>query len=91
MKTYLLYSVDGADIMELPNAEIQYMVAQKVRGVAGFAPAGEHPALFERKFSTICGCTINRLSILEEGRLIGTVVRAVKEATVVASQLGKGV
>jgi pyrroline-5-carboxylate reductase len=91
MKTYLLYPVDGADIIELPNAEIQYMVSQKMRSVAGFAPAGEYPALLGVKLSTLGECTINRLLILEAGRLINTVVRAVKDATVVASQIGKGV
>jgi len=53
--------------------------------------AGEHPALLRDKVTTPGGCTIGGLLVLEEGRVRGTVARAVREATVVASQLGKGV
>ena len=84
-------AIDGAVAMGLPRAEAQRMAAQSMRGAAGLVLAGEHPALLRDKVSTPGGCTIGGLLILEEGRVRGTVARAVREATVVASQLGKGV
>lgn len=82
---------DGAVAMGLPRAEAQLMAAQTMRGTAGLVLNGEHPALVREKVSTPGGCTIGGLLVLEEGRVRGTVARAVREATVVASQLGKGV
>ncbi|KAH8671887.1 pyrroline carboxylate reductase [Tricladium varicosporioides] len=84
-------TTDGAVAMGLPRAEAQRMAAQTMRGAAGLVLAGEHPALLRDKVSTPGGCTIGGLLVLEEGRVRGTVARAVREATVVASQLGKGV
>jgi pyrroline-5-carboxylate reductase len=52
--------------------------------------AGEHPALIREKVSLPGGCTIGGLLVLEEGRLRGTISRGVREAAVVASELGKG-
>jgi pyrroline-5-carboxylate reductase len=82
---------DGAVAMGLPRAEAQLMAAQAMRGTAGMVLSGEHPALVREKVSTPGGCTIGGLLVLEEGRVRGTVARSVREATVVASQLGKGV
>lgn len=82
---------DGAVAMGLPRAEAQLMAAQTMRGTAGVVLAGEHPALVREKVSTPGGCTIGGLLVLEEGRVRGTVARCVREATVVAAQLGKGV
>lgn len=82
---------DGAVAMGLPRAEAQLMAAQTMRGTAGLVLNGEHPALVREKVSTPGGCTIGGLLVLEEGRVRGTVARSVREATVVASQLGKGV
>ena len=82
---------DGAVAMGLPRAEAQLMAAQTMRGTAGMVLNGEHPALIREKVSTPGGCTIGGLLILEEGRVRGTVARSVREATVVAAQLGKGV
>lgn len=82
---------DGGVAMGLPRAEAQLMAAQVMRGTAGLVVAGEHPAILRDKVSTPGGCTIGGLLVLEEGRVRGTVARAVREATVVASQLGKGV
>ncbi|KAI9880194.1 MAG: delta 1-pyrroline-5-carboxylate reductase [Pleopsidium flavum] len=82
---------DGAVAMGLPRAEAQLMAAQTMRGTAGLVLNGEHPALVREKVSTPGGCTIGGLLVLEEGRVRGTVARAVREATVVASQLGMGV
>ena len=82
---------DGAVAMGLPRAEAQLMAAQTMRGTAALVLNGEHPALVREKVSTPGGCTIGGLLVLEEGRVRGTVARAVREATVVASQLGMGV
>ena len=82
---------DGAVAMGLPRAEAQLMAAQTMRGTSGLVLAGEHPALVREKVGTPGGCTIGGLLVLEEGRVRGTVAKAVREATVVASQLGKGV
>ena len=81
---------DGAVAMGLPRAEAQLMAAQTMRGTAGLVLNGEHPAMVREKVSTPGGCTIGGLLVLEEGSLRGTVARGVREATVVASQLGKG-
>ena len=82
---------DGAVAMGLPRAEAQIMAAQTMRGTAGLVLNGEHPAVLKDKVSTPGGCTIGGLLVLEEGRVRGTMSRAIREATVVASQLGKGV
>ena len=82
---------DGAVAMGLPRAEAQQMAAQTMRGTAGLVLNGEHPAMVREKVSTPGGCTIGGLLVLEEGSLRGTVARSVREATVVASQLGEGV
>ena len=82
---------DGAVAMGLPRAEAQLMAAQTMRGTAGLVLNGEHPALVREKVSTPGGCTIGGLMVLEEGKARGTMARAVREATVVASQLGRGV
>lgn len=82
---------DGAVAMGLPRAEAQLMAAQTMRGTTGMVLAGEHPAILRDKVSTPGGCTIGGLLKLEEGTVRGSVSRAIREATVVASQLGKGV
>ncbi|KAF2187286.1 pyrroline-5-carboxylate reductase [Zopfia rhizophila CBS 207.26] len=82
---------DGAVAMGLPRQEAQTMAAQTMRGTAGLVLNGEHPAMLRDKVSTPGGCTIGGLLVLEEGTVRGTVARAVREATVVASQLGQGV
>jgi pyrroline-5-carboxylate reductase len=84
-------TIDGAVAMGLPRAEAQKMAAQTMKGTAEMVLQGEHPALLRDKVTTPGGCTIGGLLVLEEGRVRGTVARAVREATVVASQLGKGV
>lgn len=81
---------DGAVAMGLPRAEAQFMAAQTMRGTAGLVLNGEHPAILRDKVSTPGGCTIGGLLVLEEGSVRGTMARSVREATVVASQLGKG-
>jgi pyrroline-5-carboxylate reductase len=80
----------GAIAMGLPREESYLMAAQTVRGTTGLLLGGEHPAILRDKVSTPGGCTIGGLLVLEEGMVRGTVARAVREATVVASQLGQG-
>lgn len=84
-------AIDGAVAMGLPRAEAQKMAAQTMKGTAAMVLAGEHPALLKDKVSTPGGCTIGGLMVLEEGTVRGTVARAIREATVVAAQLGNGV
>ncbi|KAI0013921.1 pyrroline-5-carboxylate reductase [Xylariaceae sp. FL0662B] len=83
-------AVDGAVAMGLPRAEAQRMAAQAMKGTAKLVLSGDHPALLRDRVSTPAGCTIGGLLVLEEGRVRGTVSRAIREATVVASQIGKG-
>lgn len=82
---------DGAVAMGIPRAEAQKMAAQVMRGASSLVLNGEHPAVLKDKVCTPGGCTIGGLMVLEEGRVRGTVSRAIREATVVASQLGQGV
>ncbi|KAF2751088.1 pyrroline-5-carboxylate reductase [Sporormia fimetaria CBS 119925] len=83
-------ATDGAVAMGLPRAEAQIMAAQTMRGTTGLVLNGEHPAVLKDKVSTPGGCTIGGLLVLEEGTVRGHVARAIREATVVASQLGQG-
>lgn len=80
----------GAIAMGVPRDEAYIMAAQTVRGTTGLMQQGEHPAVLRDKVSTPGGCTIGGLLVLEENSFRGTVSRAVREATVVASQLGQG-
>lgn len=82
---------DGAVAMGLPRAEAQLMAAQTMKGCASLVLGGEHPAMIREKVCTPGGCSIGGLMVLEEGRVRGTLARGVREATVVAAQLGKGV
>ncbi len=52
--------------------------------------AGEHPSLRD-KVSIPGQCTIGGLLLPEEGKVRGAVARAMREATIVASQLKQGV
>jgi pyrroline-5-carboxylate reductase len=81
---------DGGVAMGIPRQEANIMAAQMVRGTTGLIQGGEHAAILREKVSTPGGCTIGGLLVLEEGAVRGTVSRAVREATVVASLLGSG-
>ncbi|KAF2198874.1 pyrroline-5-carboxylate reductase [Delitschia confertaspora ATCC 74209] len=83
-------AADGAVAMGIPRAEANLMAAQTMRGTTGLVLNGEHPSILREKVSTPGGCTIGGLMVLEEGTVRGHVARAVREATVVASQLGQG-
>ena len=84
-------AIDGGVAMGLPRREAIRMGTQTMRGITGLVQSGEHPALLREKVCTPGGCTIGGLMVLEEGRARGTISRAIREATVVASQLGQGV
>ncbi|KAL2004278.1 hypothetical protein VTN02DRAFT_4003 [Thermoascus thermophilus] len=81
---------DGAVAMGMPRAEAQIMAAQVMRGTAAMVLNGEHPAILKEKVSTPGGCTIGGLLVLEEQGVRGSLARSIREATVVASQLGQG-
>jgi pyrroline-5-carboxylate reductase len=83
--------VAGAVAMGVPREEAYMMAAQTMRGTTGLVlQGGEHPAMVRDKVMTPGGCTIGGMLVLEEGGLRGTIARAIREATVVASQLGEG-
>lgn len=84
-------ATDGAVAMGVPRAEARRMAAQTMRGATGLVQSGEHPAVLRENVCTPGGCTIGGLLVLEDGGARGTISRAIREATVVASQLGKGV
>lgn len=81
---------DGAVAMGLPRAEAQLMAAQTMKGCASLVLDGEHPAMVREKVCTPGGCSIGGLMVLEEGKVRGTLARGVREATVVAAELGRG-
>lgn len=83
-------AADGGVAMGLPRAEAQKMAAQSMMGAAGLVLSGQHPAVLKDKVCTPGGCTIGGLTVLEEAGVRGSVSRAIREATVVASQLGQG-
>ncbi|OJD30300.1 pyrroline-5-carboxylate reductase [Diplodia corticola] len=83
---------DGAVAMGIPRKEAQLMSAQMMKGTTGLVlEENRHPSILKDMVSTPGGCTIGGLLTLEEGAVRGNVARAVREATVVASQLGQGV
>lgn len=81
---------DGAVAMGLPRAEAQLMACQVLKGTVGMIETGEHPSIVKEKISSPGGCTIGGLLVLEDAAVRGTFARAVREATCVASELGKG-
>lgn len=74
----------------LRRSDARFMAAQTTRGTADMVLGGENPAPIREKVSTPGGCTIGGLLVLEEASLRGTIARGVREAAVVASELGKG-
>jgi pyrroline-5-carboxylate reductase len=83
--------VAGAVAMGVPREEAYIMAAQTMRGTTGLVlQGGEHPSMVRDKVMTPGGCTVGGMLVLEEGGLRGTIAKAVREATVVASQLGEG-
>lgn len=83
-------AVDGAVAMGLPRPEALKMATQTMRGTAGLVQHGEPPAMLREKTCIAGGCTIGGVMVLEEGRARGTISRAVREATAIASGLGQG-
>ncbi|UKZ63401.1 uncharacterized protein TrAtP1_004631 [Trichoderma atroviride] len=88
---FLEAAVEGAVAMGLPRAEATRMATQTMRGTTGLIQSGEHPALLREKVCTPGGCTVNGVLVLEEERVRGTISKAVREATLVAGQLGKNI
>ncbi|KZZ88146.1 pyrroline-5-carboxylate reductase [Ascosphaera apis ARSEF 7405] len=81
---------DGGVAMGIPRVQANQMAAQVLKGTAALVQSGEHPAILREKVSTPGGCTIGGLLVLEEEGVRGKISRAVREATVVATELGKG-
>ncbi|CAD6504558.1 BgTH12-00067 [Blumeria graminis f. sp. triticale] len=81
-------AIDGAVAMGLPRAEATLMASQTMKGTAEMVLAGEHPAILKDKVSSPGGCTTGGLTVLEEGAVRGKFAGAVKQATIVAGQLG---
>ncbi|OAR02264.1 hypothetical protein LLEC1_03537 [Akanthomyces lecanii] len=88
LKGKLLVSVCAGITAE---AMEEAVYGQTMRGATGLVQSGEHPAVLRENVCTPGGCTIGGLLVLEDGGARGTISRAIREATVVASQLGKGV
>lgn len=83
---------EGGVAMGLPRAEAQLMATQVMRGTSAMIlDGGEHPSLLRENVCTPGGCTVGGLLVLEENAVRGSLARAVREATVIASQLGQGV
>lgn len=90
-------AIDGGVAMGLPRAEATKMAAQTMKGacmgVLGDEDQGRepvHPAVLKDRVTTPGGCTIGGLMVLEDGAARGTVAKAIRAATVVASKLGQG-
>lgn len=81
---------DGGVAMGIPRAEAQLMATQVLRGTASLVHDGQHPAILREKVSTPGGCTIGGSLVLEEAGTRGQMARAVREATSVTTELGKG-
>lgn len=83
---------EGGVAMGLPRAEAQLMATQVMRGTSSMIlDGGEKPSLLRENICTPGGCTVGGLLVLEENAVRGSLARAVREATVIASQLGQGV
>lgn len=80
---------DGGVMMGIPRAEATMMAAQTMQGAARMVLAGQHPAVLREQVSTPAGCTIGGLLALEDGKVRGTVARAIEETTKIAAALGK--
>lgn len=84
-------AIDGGVAMGLPRVEAIRMATQTMRGTTGLVQSGEHPSILRENVCSPGGCTIGAIMSLEEGGVRGQVSRAVRQATVIASQLGQGV
>ena len=81
----------GGVAMGLSPRDAQVMAAQVMKGTAQQVLNGEHAAVLRDKVTTPGGCTIAGLCTLEETGVRGGISRAVREATTVVGQLGRGV
>ncbi|KAK0389283.1 hypothetical protein NLU13_2858 [Sarocladium strictum] len=81
-------AIEGAVAMGLPRKEATRMAAQTMRGTTGLVQNGTNPAIVRQEICTPGGCTMGGTLVLEEAAVRGTISKAVREATVIASQLG---
>lgn len=79
----------GAIAMGLPREAAYSLAAQTMRGTTAMLLQGASPTTVLDKVSTPSGCAVAGLQILEEDRLREMVAKAVKETSIVASQLGR--
>ncbi|BCR88324.1 delta 1-pyrroline-5-carboxylate reductase [Aspergillus chevalieri] len=77
--------------MGVPRAEAQIMAAQVMRGMSPMVLDGGHPSLLKEQICTPGGRTAGGLLVLEENGVRGSIARSVREAAVIASQLGQGI
>lgn len=81
----------GGVAMGLAPRDAQVMAAQVMKGTAQQVLNGEHAAVLRDKVTTPGGCTIAGLCSMEESGVRGGISKAIREATTVVGQLGKGV
>lgn len=81
---------DGGVMMGLPRDIAIELAAQSLQGAARMVlQTSQHPAMVKDSVTTPGGCTIAGLLTMEDGKIRSTLARAIQEATVVASGLGK--
>ena len=72
----------------LPREVSTLLAAQMMKGSASVVlETGHHPALLKDSVTTPAGCTIDGILELEEGKLRGTLIKAVGKATSRAGEL----
>jgi pyrroline-5-carboxylate reductase len=94
-------AIDGGLAMGIPRPQATLMAAQTMLGAAmGVLGSeegaetqfeGKHPALLREQVTTPGGCTIGGLAVMHEEGVPAGINKAIRRATVVASQLGQGV
>ncbi|KAB5570009.1 pyrroline carboxylate reductase [Coniochaeta sp. 2T2.1] len=84
-------AVDGAVAMGLGREEATRLAAEGMRGTAEMVLGGERPGDVKDRAGTPGGATMGGLMVLEEGKVRGTVGRAVREAASLAGLVGRGV
>ncbi|KAB5558724.1 pyrroline carboxylate reductase [Coniochaeta sp. 2T2.1] len=83
-------AVDGAVAMGLGREEATRLAAEGMRGTAELVLKGERPGDVKDRAGTAGGATMGGLMVLEEGKVRGTVGRAVREAATLAGLVGRG-
>jgi len=78
---------DGGVRMGLGRGEALKLAAQTVLGTAKMVLQGTHPALLREMVASPGGTTVEGLAVLEERRVRGAIVEAVKAATLRSREL----